>query len=296
MVEDDILFTNHPRASMCNSYTFSIFFACEKPNCSYNQCFFSALTSYLNSVHEVDFPPDQYWYCAVSTMFLWNSSLCSALFILSMTFDRFYSIIRPHMAASFNTVKRAKITIFCSVVFSTLFNFPYLFAMTHQGRQCMNDRRGSVKSFYHWLCYVAQFVVPFFCLLTMNSFIIHTLRRRSRQQLGVGNQGQSSRMKSSEKQIYAILLLVAFSFVIFITPMCLLNDVFAMFMDLTSTPRDFAKFYLSESIVHKLHFTNNGVNFFLYVISGKKFRSDLMNFLKCQKDSKKTVLPLNASL
>ena len=25
MVEDDILFTNHPRASMCNSYTFSIF-------------------------------------------------------------------------------------------------------------------------------------------------------------------------------------------------------------------------------------------------------------------------------
>ena len=25
MVEDDILFTNHPRASMCNSYTFSTF-------------------------------------------------------------------------------------------------------------------------------------------------------------------------------------------------------------------------------------------------------------------------------
>ena len=200
------------------------------------------------------------------------------------------------MAASFNTVKRAKITIICIVVFSTLFNFPYLFAMTHQGRQCMNDRRGSVKSFYHWLCYVAQFVVPFFCLLTMNSFIIHTLRRRSRQQLGVGVQGQSSRMKSSEKQIYAILLLVAFSFVVFITPMCLLNDVFAMFMDLTSTPRDFAQFYLSESVVHKLHFTNNGINFFLYVISGKKFRSDLLIFLKCQKDNKNNVLPLNASL
>ena len=224
-------------------------------------------------------------------MFLWNSSLCSALFILSMTFDRFYSVIKPHMAASFNTVKRAKITIVCIVIFSTLFNFPYLFAMTHQGRQCMNDRRGSVKSFYHWLCYVAQFVVPFFCLITMNSVIIHTLRRRSSQQLG-----QNSKMKTSEKQIYAILLLVALSFVIFITPMCLLNDVFAMFMDLTSTPRDFAQFYLSESVVHKLHFTNNGINFFLYVISGRKFRSDLINLLKCQKDNKSTTLPLNVSL
>ena len=26
MVKDDMLFTNHPRASMCNSYTFSIFY------------------------------------------------------------------------------------------------------------------------------------------------------------------------------------------------------------------------------------------------------------------------------
>ena len=97
-------------------------------------CFLSALTSYLNSVHEVDFPPDQYLYCAVSTMFLWNSSLCNALFILSMTFDRFYSIIRPHKAASFNTVKRAKITIVSIIIFSTLFNVPYLFAMTTNGR------------------------------------------------------------------------------------------------------------------------------------------------------------------
>ena len=229
-------------------------------------------------------------------MFLWNSSLFSALFILTITFDRFYSIIRPHKAVSFNTVKRAKITVVCIVIFNTLFNFPYLFAMTHQGRQCMNDRRGSVKSFYHWLCYVAQFVVPFFCLITMNSVIIHTLRKRSRQQLGVGNQGQNSKAKTSEKQIYAILLLVAFSFVIFITPMCLLNDIFAMFMDLTSTPRDFAQFYLSESIVHKLHFTNNGINFFLYVISGRKFRSDLVNLLKCRNNNKSTALSLNAFL
>ena len=138
--------------------------------------FLSALMSYLNSVHEVDFPPDQYWYCAVSTMFLWNSSLCSALFILSMTFDRFYSIIRPNKAASFNTAKRAKITIVSIIVFSILFNVPYLFAMSTNGRQCRNDKRGSIRAFFRWMCYVAQFVIPFLCLLAMNSVIIHTLR------------------------------------------------------------------------------------------------------------------------
>ena len=258
-------------------------------------CLLSALTSYLNSVHEVDFPPDQYWYCAVSTMFLWNSSLCSALFILSMTFDRFYSIFRPHKAASFNTVKRAKVTIVSIIVFSTLFNIPYLFAMTVNGRQCMNDKRGSIRAFFHWMCYVAQFVIPFLCLLSMNSFIIHTLRKRSDLIEG-RKQGQGQKecqprsiSKTTERQSYAILILVAFSFFIFITPMCLFN-VFGMLMDLTKTPRDFAEFYMFKNIVHKLHFTNNGVNFFLYVISGRKFRSDLMKMLKCKKEKNDDVM------
>ena len=230
-------------------------------------------------------------------MFLWNSSLCSALFILSMTFDRFYSIIRPHKAAPFNTVKRAKITIVFIIIFSTLFNIPYLFAMTVKGRQCMNDKRGSIKAFFHWMCYVAQFVIPFLCLLTMNSFIIHTLRKRSdmieRQKQGQGQskkEGQSrSISKTTERQIYAILILVAFSFFIFITPMCLFN-VFGMLMDLTKIPRDFAEFHMFKIIVHKLHFTNNAVNFFLYVISGRKFRSNLMKLLSCKKEKNDDVM------
>ena len=226
-------------------------------------------------------------------MFLWNSSLCSALFILSMTFDRFYSIIKPHKAASFNTVKRAKITIVSIIVFSTLFNIPYLFAMTTDGRQCMNDKRGSIRAFFHWMCYVAQFVVPFLCLLAMNSVIIHTLRKRS-DLIEANNQGQQagqsrSKSKSAERQIYAILILVAFSFFIFITPMCLFN-VFGMIMDLTRTPYDFAEFYMFKNIVHKLHFTNNGVNFFLYVISGRKFRSDLIKLLNYKKNKHDDVM------
>ena len=34
--------------------------------------------------------------CAIATAVLWAAGLASTLFILSMTFDRFYSIIRPH--------------------------------------------------------------------------------------------------------------------------------------------------------------------------------------------------------
>ena len=86
-------------------------------------------------VHGVEMAPDQFWYCTIATTVLFISTLCSALFVLSMTFDRFYSIIRPHKAASFNTAKRAKITITCIIIFSTVFNVPNMFMTINEGRQ-----------------------------------------------------------------------------------------------------------------------------------------------------------------
>ena len=56
----------------------------------------------------------------------------------------------------------------------------------------------------------------------MNSFIIHTLRKRSKLKLLAGshneNDAQNSSSKSSEKQIFTMLLLVTFVFLILNIP------------------------------------------------------------------------------
>ena len=234
-------------------------------------------------------PPDQHWFCSLATFVLSSASISSTLFILSMTFDRFYSIIKPHRAASRNTVKRAKLTIACIVIVGTLFNIPYLVIITNNGRECVTDLSSPGKKFFFWLSYVVQFVIPFISLLSMNSVIIHTLQQRSTFKMsgtedqGQGQgQGQHSRIKNSEKQMYAILLLVAFSFFILITPLYAFN-LYTMFVDFMKTPKSFAGFYLFFQIMHKMYFTNNAINFFLYVISGKKFRQDFIQLFKCGK-------------
>ena len=203
-----------------------------------------------------------------------------------MTFDRFYSIIRPHKAASFNTIKRAKITISCITIFSILFNIPQLYTITNQGRECVPDLTKTAKTFYHWLSYVVQFAIPFILLLTMNCVIIQTLRTRSiLNNLRSKDQGQSQtlRQKTSEKQIYAMLLLVAFSFFILITPLYTFA-LYSQFVNYTSSPKAFAGFYLFYNIMHKMFYTNNAINFFLYVVSGNKFRTDLVKLFK-KKDN-----------
>ena len=248
---------------------------------------------YLSLVHKVNMPTNPVLYCNLTIPMFFTATLCSTLLILSMTFDRFYSIIRPHKAASFNTIKRAKITIVCIFVFSVVFNIPPWFTTFNIGWLCLpfGNKIVMAKSysqFYYWASFVLQFAFPFVSLLMMNSVIIHTLRNRIKNvkvEEGQG-QGKDKRMKNSEKQVFAILLLVTFGFLILCTPMYvffLLN----LIVDFSASPKLFAVQHLYSNGAQKLHFTNHGINFFFYVISGKKFRTDLVKLFKRKVNASK---------
>ena len=83
-------------------------------------------------------------------------------------------------------------------------------------------------------------------------------------------------------QIFIILLLVTFGFLILTTP------AYAFFLyiniaDYTATRLLYAGFFLFHSVAQKLHYTNFGINFFLYIISGNKFRADLVKLFVREK-------------
>ena len=236
--------------------------------------------------HEIDMPPNQFWFCSLVVNILFTSSLCSTLFILSMTFDRFYSIIRPHKAASFNTVKRAKITTMCIILFSIIYNIPHLFVTSNNGRNClvyayaMSSISGQI---YYWSNNAINFFMPFVLLLAMNTVIIHTLRKRSKstkiKRTGGQDQGHGEKAKNSETQVFVILLLVTFAFLIFTTPAYMMF-LYTHIVDYKKRPYTLAAFHLFFSVAQKTLYTNNGINFYLYVMSGQKFRTDLVLLLK----------------
>ena len=171
-------------------------------------------------------PPNPLWNCKIANTAVFTSMMWSTLFILSMTFERFYSIVRPHKAASFNTVKRAKITIAVDVNFGILFNVPHLFFSLNQGVRCISHSATfRYVGIHYWLSFVLNFILPFIFLLAMNVVIIHTLRARSGKYItrfeGHGqsqNGDRQSKMKNTEKQIYITLLLVTFGFLVLTTP------------------------------------------------------------------------------
>ena len=245
----------------------------------------------------MDMPPNQEWYCNLTLPVFFSSTMCSTIFITNITFERFYSIVRPHKAASFNTVKRAKITIIVIIIFSIVYNSPHFFISSYSGRRCtsyVKILRRTYGQMYFWFSFTLTFALPVVSLLIMNSFIIHTAKRsrefleRSVAQGHRKDQGQGQRMKNSEKQITIMLLLVTFVFIILSTPGCVVV-YYRIFVDVRKSPHTFAGYYLFDQVAQKTYYTNYGINFFLYVISGKKFRADLLQLFNCLRISKNEI-------
>ena len=247
--------------------------------------------------YDIDMPPNQATYCNWKVALLAYSSKCSTYFIVAMTFERFYSIIRPHKAASFNTVKRCRIIIGSIAIVNAAYSLPHLFITSINGRTCLvyyNGMRYLAGRIYYFADQGVSFGLPFASLLIMNSVIIHTLCKRSKfieknSQGQCHNQGQGqdqievedkhTKMKSSDKQIIIMLLSVTFSYLILMIPSLSMAS-YAAFVDYQSSPKLFAGFHLIFAIGEKTYFTNYSINFYLYVISGQKFSGDLLTLFR----------------
>ena len=255
-----------------------------------------ASVSYVEQVLGVKMPPNQRWYCRIQQLTLYSSFMWSCYILITMTFERFYSIIRPHKAALLNTVKKARIIIICVFMFGFLYSIPYLFITDNSGKLCVPNRFASDNGFgelYYWLTEILIFIFPCLSLLTMNSVIIHTLRKRSKQNLTESAaEGQSEdrnvKRKQSEKQIVTMLLVITFVFVALnITTRAL---VFYLTFYSANTANYYAGLHLFYQIGEKAFYTNHGINFYLYVMSGKKFRTDLKALFISKNSLKNEVL------
>ena len=174
---------------------------------------------------------------------------------------------------------------------------PYLYVADNNGKLCVANKFASTSvwgEMYSWGTEIFFFIIPFPSLLLMNSVIMYTLMQRSKQNmLGSVGQGQShdendarnaKKIKQLEKQVLTMVLLITFAFLILNIPARTLTYYINYYNG--DSPKYHAGLYLFYQIGEKCHYTNHGINFFLYVTSGKKFRSDLRNLFSCKSRRK----------
>ena len=175
-----------------------------------------------------------------------------------------------------------------------IYNIPHVFMSKLKGDVCVAySAGGAIAKFYSWLSFVLNAIIPFTLLLYMNYIIIKKVQS-SRKMFGnmevngqsnehkphgdnSANQRRQKSMKNTENQLTIMLLLVTTLFLILMIP-TYIRFLYTTFVG-TETPVKYANMMFFYHVSHKLYFTNNGINFFLYCISGQKFRDDLKELL-----------------
>ena len=208
--------------------------------------------------------------------------------ILAMTIDKFIAIKWPHKATIYSTAKRARITLVGILVWVIIYNIPHLFGSGLVGDQCLAYVIGSnITKMYSWLSIVVNAIIPFSTLIHINYIIVKTVKgsftmfwtndQISQRKNGItfGMVTRQKAMKSAENQLTIMLLLVTTLFLILLIP-TYIRFIYLTFLE-RDTPSKYASSMLIYHVTHKL--SNSGINFFLYCISGRKFRNDLKEIL-----------------
>ena len=137
---------------------------------------------------------------------------------------------------------------------------------------------------YSWLSFVLNAIIPFTLLIHMNFVIVKTVRISGKLLKGnvtiTGMEARQRTLKIAENQVTLMLLLVTTLFLILLCP-TYVRFIYLLFAKI-DTPLDYANSALFIQITYKLYSSNNGINFFLYCISGQKFLNDLKEILCCR--------------
>ena len=205
--------------------------------------------------------------------------------IVAMTLDKYIAIKWPHRASSHSTPGRARCIAASVFIFTFICNIPHFFLTGVFGGQCVAYTTGGfIGRVVSWLFFVLNAVIPFTLLIHMNYVIVKSVREsrnmfRPREGATRGMDRRQKNMKNAENQLTIMLLLVTTLFLILLCPTYFrfIYNAFAK----RDTPVEYARSLLIYQASSKLYISNSGINFFLYCISGQKFRNDLKEILCC---------------
>ncbi len=224
------------------------------------------------------------WICKSKTYILHLFGTFGAYEIVLMTLDKVIAIKFPLKAKFLCTAKRAKILSVSNFLLFSIFHLPNLSFSNLVGnsKQCARYvADGWHVTAYMFLSTVTASFVPVISLFVMNIIIIRVVVQR-------GKQRSKNTSRNSERQITTMLLLVSMMFVILLVPFET-REIYYNLSGIPNSPDEFAIFSFLFWFTIELFNLNYSINFFLYLLSGSKFRKDLKNLMcgkKYQEDNK----------
>ncbi|XP_071102808.1 sex peptide receptor-like isoform X2 [Haliotis cracherodii] len=203
--------------------------------------------------------------------------------------ERFVAVRKPLKVGMYWTIPRAVVSVGGLTCVVTIIYCHIFWTFTGNGPDCMIFLQylHFYRDVWYWLNAAVYSLAPCFLLITLNFFIVQSVRKSTivRNQLSMKNGTKScnsSRSMRQEKQITVMLVSVAVVFIILTVPRCIYAIVHLYWSVQLGTMADAQK-YLLDQLTFFLCDSNHAINFYLYFTTGKKFRRHFLDIVLCRK-------------
>ena len=244
--------------------------------------------------------------CQIIGWLMNSIQMFGSCLILGLTSDRLIAVRFPLKAAAWCDAKRARIVFGVIFVVVLIVNTPFaVYNHVESCNICAMGTPGSMVSFvYPWVTVCVGLVIPFVLLVSMNVAIAMGIRNRLRhskytpnvrsencdttemrdnpthssedvRQNSSSNDLQITPMSPKDRNAIVTLFLISFTFLMLVTPHFVHVAMFPM-INRATTPSQNIGYNLFFQVSRLLYSMNNACNFFLYCVSGAKFRTEVV--------------------
>ena len=217
--------------------------------------------------------------------FITGSTISSSVWLtIAVTAERFVAVCYPLKASTVCTRKTAGITTTCITMSVLLYNMQnFWFIELHPRGKVCTLAYEYIKTIQvlSWVGSALAVFIPIVLLLVLNTTIVNGVRKAVASQKNMTNDAANSGANGQSKQITVTVLTVSFTFVLCNLPMATSKLVERFLMDFND-PIGVSKFALAGYTSEMLIAVNHGVNFLLYIFSGKRFRDEFLEVFCCK--------------
>ena len=204
--------------------------------------------------------------------------------LVAMTVERFVAIWFPFKVKKICTKRNVALANIVMIVVFICANWHFLLTFEEVADPLLVwDCRPKpnfayfINVVWYWIDGTLYAFLPIILIVVLNGLIVYAVKRATNTRIDLTNNTKKARDKAAQqRQMTIMLLTISMVFIVLVLPNCIFFIV-KEYWTWKNTLHGTAQYFLLYQIVFVLSDLNHAVNFYLYCLSGKRFRH---NFLK----------------
>ena len=254
--------------------------------------FVTCLKAWIYLVFHFDLSAQNDALCKLVYFILYVSGVLSAWTLVAMTAQRAVCVLLPHRANILCTVGKSKAIVALMVLFIAAIHTHLLYGLVigmqkgHGSCVMLKAYESFIFEIWTWVDMFIFSLLPWLCLAVSNSLLVWKLRLsllEGKFNLGSGQANRINDRKKKAKSISITLIAVSTAFLVLTFPMSfyhILTFIYWMNGSIDTLASSRAAYYTLQ-ISSTLWYTNSCINFYIYCLTGSKFRREAKEMLRC---------------